>query len=227
MNDLTKAFPMPSELSERTMTLNLILGSKPGIVIRSCEILARGFRNRISFVGNQEINGILVGKLEQAVRESLEAVPDDGAHVLSLPDFLVELPGLALSGVHVMIMESRDGIRNAILRFKEFLGSMSNAFCMDIGVKDDYPKHADRLAASVLADICLPVLNLCREMEFALRDGLAEPSPDVLARAREFEFQTELLKRFIFNAGRGLAAPSQAHLADHMAHPIRLLNGQA
>ncbi|WP_298835651.1 hypothetical protein [uncultured Roseobacter sp.] len=226
MSDLKEANTIPSVLSERTMTLNLTLDDSTGVVIRSCEVVARGFRNRISFSGYQDISGVLVEKLEHAVRESLGSVPDEGAHVLSLPDFLVELPGLALSGVHVMIMEARNGFRSAILRFKEFIGSLGSAFLRDIGFQEEYATQAERLAAGVLADICIPVLNLCREMEFALRDGLAEPAPEILAKAREFEFQTELLKRFIFNAGRGLSDPTQAHLSISAQPSVGLLPGQ-
>ena len=226
MTDMTQPAAMPSVLSERTMTLNLVLSEQAGIVIRSCEVVARGFRNRISFSGEQDISGVLVSVLDRAVRDSLGKVPDEGAHVVSLPEFLVELPGLALSGVHLMIMETRDGLRSAILRFKEFMGSLGNAFLRDIGFQEEYASHAERLATSVLSDICMPMLNLCREMEFALADGLAEPAPEIVARAREFEFQTELLKRFIFNAGRGMSDPTLAHLSSEVPASVRLLPGQ-
>ena len=115
-------------------------------------------------------------RLAQAIYRTLDTVPD-GAHVLSLPDFLVEVPGLALSGLHVMIMEASGGIRNAILRFKEFVGSVNRAFSVDIGFDSVGAAHAEKLAVSVLADICMPILNLCQSLDqHALATGERSPA---------------------------------------------------
>ncbi|MBW4708100.1 hypothetical protein KX928_09900 [Roseobacter sp. YSTF-M11] len=209
--------PLSSDLSERTLTINLILKDDQTVTVRSCEVLARGLRNRVSFQDKSTLDTIFVDKLAHAVRKCLATIPD-GAHVLSVPEFLVELPGIALSGVHVLIMEVKDGMRNAIFRFKEFLGALNLAFLPDIGFMEPYTNHAEKLATNVLADICLPLLNMCRDLEYAqvdTRDHLPNGFAD---RAREFEFQTELLKRFIFNAGIGHAEPSQTYL-EHEFRP--------
>jgi hypothetical protein len=197
--------------SDRTLTLNLTLKSAGGISLRSCEVIGRGFRHRTSFQQVSAIEDILVERLAQAIRASFANLPD-GTRVLALPEFLVELPGLALSGAHVMIMEIKDGLRNAIFRFKEFLGSVDNAFQEEMGFHEPYANHAEKLAINVLADICLPLLNLSRQLDFAsagLRAGIPFELRD---RVQEFEFQTELLKRFIFNAGLGHERASQAYL---------------
>ena len=199
------------DFSERTLTLNLILKGAGQISLRSCEVIGRGFRHRTSFQKVSAIDDVLADRLAQAIRASIASLPD-GAHVLSLPEFLVELPGLALSGAHVMIMEIKDGVRNAIFRFKEFLGSVDNAFQEEMGFHEPYANHAEKLAISVLADICLPLLNLSRQLEFS-HVGVTTGLPfQIRDRVQEFEFQTELLKRFIFNAGLGHERPSQAYL---------------
>ena len=211
---MTSDFPKPAvkpEFSDRTMTLNLILKGAGGISLRSCEVIGRGFRHRTSFQQVSAIDDVLVEDLAQAIRECLASL-QDGTRVLSLPDFLVELPGLALAGAHVMIMEIKDGMRNAIFRFKEFLGSVDNAFRDEMGFHEPFANHAERLAINVLADICLPLLNLSRQLDFApagMRVGIPFELRD---RVQEFEFQTELLKRFIFNAGLGHERASQAYL---------------
>ena len=130
------------------------------------------------------------------------------------PEFLVELPGLVLSGAHVMVMEAKDGIRNAILRFKEFMGAVNNAFRTDIGFHEPYSNHSEKLAVNVLAEVCLPLLNLCRRFEDLSFGHDRQRTMEISDRAREFEFQTELLKRFIFNAGMGHAEAPTTYLHD-------------
>ena len=187
---------MPSDLSERTITLTLSLRASDAVSVRSCEVVGRWFRNRVSFQEQRSIDDVLVVGLAQAVRSCLRRVPE-GAHVLALPEFLVEIPGLALSGVHVMVMEAKEGTRSAILRFKEFMGAINNAFSMDIGFQEPYPSQAERLAVNVLEDICLPILDLCRTFQDAGTVCGNEALLRMAERADEFEFQTELLKRYI------------------------------
>lgn len=211
MEALPQAHPITSDLSGRTMTLNLVLKAPGHVLMRSCEILGRGFRNRVSFQENQPIEEVLVGRLSHEIHKSLKTVPD-GAHVLSQPEFLVELPGLALYGIHILVMEAKDGIRNAILRFKEFIGAANLAFVEDMGFHEPAATHSEKLAMNVLEDICLPILNLCETFESLARaNGQAVPAT-VSDRAREFQFQTELLKRFIFNSNIGHADAPQDYL---------------
>ncbi|WP_299953404.1 hypothetical protein [uncultured Roseobacter sp.] len=222
MTDPNRVVPLPSDLSDRVMTLNLTVKEDKSISVRSCEVLGRGFRNRVSFQETSELERVLVAKLAHSVRKCISTIPD-GAHVLSLPDFLVEVPGLVLSGAHILVMEIKDGMRNAIVRFKEFMGALNNAFHPDIGFQEPYANHAERLATNVLADICLPLLNMCRDMEYAQVDAHERLPQGFAERAREFEFQTELLKRFIFNAGIGHAQPTQVYLEpEYRAKPLPL-----
>jgi hypothetical protein len=200
MNELTEVPALPSVLSDRVLTINLLLDGSEQLSVRSSEVIGRRFRNRISFADTNSIDDVLVDKLAYAIRRCLAKVPD-GAHVLSLPDFLIELPGLVLSGVHVMIMDVRDEVRSAILRFREFIGSINHAFQCDIGTEEPCASYGERLAVNVLEDICLPLLNVARELEFAQTRSGAPLSRALEDKVREFEFQTELLKRFIHNAG--------------------------
>ena len=177
----------------------------------------------MSFTENHEIEDVLVARLSHAINACLENLPG-GAHVLSLPEFLVELPGLTLSGVHVMVMKSTEGLRNAIFRFKEFMGAVNNAFRMDVGFHEPYSNHSEKLAINVLADVCLPILNLCRSFEELSLGKDRSRALDVSDRAREFEFQTELLKRFIFNAGLGHAEAPMVAPIDHTSTVLRQIS---
>ncbi|MCV3271935.1 hypothetical protein [Roseobacter sinensis] len=223
MNDPSTAVaPLPSDLSDRVLTFNLVVKDDQTILIRSSEVLGRGFRNRVSFQTLDSIDDVLVPRLAHALHRSMASIPE-GSQVLSLPDFLVELPGLVLSGAHILVMDVKDGVRNAIFRFKEFMGALNNAFTQNIGLQEPYANHAERLATNVLADICLPLLNMCHDLEYARVDAKERLPRGFAERAREFEFQTELLKRFIFNAGIGHAQPTQMHLsADTAPKPLGL-----
>lgn len=185
---------------DRTLTLNLTLHDSKAITVRSCEVVGRWFRNRISFQDHRSLHDVLVGKLAQALHAHLRDLPK-GSQVLALPEFLVEVPGLALSGLHVMVSETKDGSRNAILRFSEFIGALNRAFRLEIGFEDAGVSYGDRLALNVLEEICLPILNLCRSFNALQHENQQVLHREFAERALEFEFQTELLKRYIFNAG--------------------------
>lgn len=199
MDRLPQTNKMSPDLSDRMMTLNLKLGSAGNVSVRSCEVLGQGYRNRLSFHHDGQIEQVLASELAVSIRSCLDGLPA-GAHVLALPDFIVELPGLALRGLHVMVMEAKEGIRNAIFRFNKFLGTMNGAFLSDIGFDVPMAHHSEKLAINVLEEICLPILNLCYSMDESART-LGHAVPSRLAdQAREFQFQTELLKRFISSA---------------------------
>lgn len=221
---LTQADNLPSGLFERTLSITLNVKSANDIVVRSCEVLARGFRNRISFLETGALEDVLATRLASELRACLKSIPE-GTRVLALPDFLVELPGLALSGVHIMITHAKDGMRSAIFRFTEFMGTINSAFLADIGFDEPYGTHSEKLAVSILQDICLPILNLSRTFEKLDFQGNRQAAQAFQDRAREFEFQTELLKRFIFNAGVDNKMPEHCETDAINADGIRHLIG--
>lgn len=222
MPALPQIQPIPSALSDQTLTLSLVIKSPGDVLVRSCEIIGRNCRSRFSFPNHSKLEDLLTERLSQAIQASLQSIPE-GAHVLSQPDFLVELPGLVLHGIHVMVKETTDGVRNAILRFKDFMGGVTHAFVEDIGFHQPPANHCEKLAVSVLEDICLPLLNLCHALSECARQN-GEPLPmAVTDKARDFQFQTELLKRFIFNSNIGHADAADGYLkAHHQLKPLRL-----
>ncbi|WP_282128511.1 hypothetical protein [Roseobacter litoralis] len=215
METLPEIQSIRSDLSDRTLTLNLTLKTAEEVSVRSCEVIGRNFRNRVSFQETSELGDILVHRLSDAIKSSLKTL-SAGAQVLSLPDFLIELPGLALAGAHVMVMEAKDGVRNAIFRFTEFMGTINNAFKLDIGFSEPYATHSEKLAVNILEEICLPILNLCRAFDMLNTTQDRAFAKAISDKAIEFEFQTELLKRFISNASvdRDNALRDRAYLSD-------------
>ena len=211
MTTLPSIQPLPPDLSDRTITLTLNLRTEDMVSVRSCEVVGRWFRNRVSFQEHRSIDDVLVFGLAAAIRSCLNRVPES-AHVLALPDFLVEIPGLVLSGVHVMEMEAQEGTRSAILRFQEFTGAINNAFCLDIGFQEPCQTQAEKLAVNVLEDICMPILDLCRTLQDKSTNRANEAFGRLADHAHEFEFQIELLKRYVQNTAMQTAALQTHHV---------------
>jgi hypothetical protein len=188
-----------SVFSDRRLSLNLILTESGDVDIRSCEVVGKCFRNRTSFPDYHTLDSVVVNKLADAMKQTLRDLPA-GPQVVSLPEFLVELPGLVLSGAHLLVTKVQNGIRSAIFRFRDFLGSVSNMFRDSIGFEGSYADDNAQLATQVLTDICLPILNLCNQMEHMLQETPIPVGIDLRARSSELEFQTELLKRFVMHS---------------------------
>lgn len=197
--------------------MNLVWQGENNIFISSCEVFGRRFRSRFSFAENQHIEDVLISRLAQAVAASLRSFPE-GADVLALPEFLVEMPGLVLSGLHVMVTQAIQGMRSIILRFKEFLGTANRVFRTDVGVEEPAISYGQKLAVNVLEDICLPILNLCHLLTERARAESQSVNPNLMVRMQEFRFQTELLKRFISNPAfftdeRALMQNGRSHIS--------------
>lgn len=214
MTHIVETQHSPSNLSDRTLTMNLFVRAPDHILIRSCEVVGRSVRSRFSFSETRRIEDVLAGRLAHAIAHNLKSIPQ-GAHILSLPEFLLDLPGLVLMGAHVMVMEMAQGARSIILRFKEFLGAANNAFIIDVGFHEPAMSPGEKLAMSILEDICLPILNMCHTLEASAVEQGHKVSPKIRETAHEFRFQTELLKRFIANTGKSDLGQSLSPPLDH------------
>ena len=202
--------------SDRRLTINLVISKKGNLDIRSCDVVSKAFRNRTTFPDFQDLDTVVDTTLAQALRDVLIGLPD-GPQVISMPDFLVEIPGLVLSGVHLLVTDANNGIRSAIFRFKEFLGAVNAIFLENIGFDSCPVRHNEQLATQVLADVCLPLLNLCHQMDALLNHAPLAVANHLRDRTHELEFQTELLKRFVTNSASRAHEPKLIEEAGHVA----------
>ncbi len=184
------------EIATRRLTINLMLYNDGLVDVKSCETSGEKFLNRTSFRGLRSLEDVFVEELASALRGCLKALPS-GAHMLSVPEFLVELPGLALSGVRVLVSEPRDGVRSVIMRFKEFLGAMNRILKPKIGFDENLSSNTEKLALNALMDICLPIMNFARSPELKVMDPDGHIQEMLEMKVQEFEFNAELLKRFV------------------------------
>ncbi len=184
------------EIATRRLTINLMLYNDGLVDVKSCETSGEKFLNRTSFRGLRSLEDVFVEELASALRGCLKALPS-GAHMLSVPEFLVELPGLALSGVRVLVSEPRDGVRSVIMRFKEFLGALNRILKPKIGFDENLSSNTEKLALNALMDICLPIMNFARSPELKVMDPDGHIQEMLEMKVQEFEFNAELLKRFV------------------------------
>ena len=98
---------------------------------------------------------------------------------------------LALAG------EPRDGVRSVIMRFKEFLGAMNRILKPKIGFDENLSSNTEKLALNALMDICLPIMNFARSPELKVMDPDGHIQEMLEMKVQEFEFNAELLKRFV------------------------------
>lgn len=184
------------EIATRRLTINLLVYENGPIDVQSCETSGEKFLNRTSFRGARTLSDVFVAEIATALRDCLKTLPN-GAHMLSVPDFLVEIPGLALSGVRILASETRDGARSVIMRIKEFLGAFNRILKPKIGFDESVSSNTEKLALSALMDICVPIMNFARSAELKLLDPDGHIKDMLELKVQEFEFNAELLKRFI------------------------------
>lgn len=185
--------------SSRKFVVNLIVNEGRNPAVRSCELIGKGFRNRTSFGADTDVEAVFVKEVAEGLKECLESVGHE-TKVVSFHDFSIETNGLMLSGAHMMVNCDDSGELHIILRFRYFLGSLQLAFNKNVGFDDGINDENSRLAALVIADLALPILNVCE----AAKSGLLGDDPrfttfgsSLASRAEEISFQIELLKRFV------------------------------
>lgn len=184
------------EIATRRLTINLVLYNGDQVDVKSCETSGDKFLNRTTFRTARSLEDVFVAEVAKALRGCLKALPR-GAHMLSMPEFLLELPGLALSGVRVLVAEPRNGGRSVIMRFKEFLGAVNRMLKPAIGLDECLSSNTEKLALSALMDICLPIMNFARSPELRAMDPDGHIQDMLEMKVQEFEFNAELLKRFV------------------------------
>lgn len=179
------------------ITLSVPEGSEP--IVRSCEIIGRGFRNRTSFADKTFLDELFIEEISKGLKECLANLGPE-TKVIAFQDFAVETPGLTLAGAHLMVTSDEAGCLHIIFRFRFFLGSLHLAFNKGYGFDEYLVDENSRLAALVISDLALPILNICEAAKSGMLQDAAPISSfgdSLAARAHEISFQIELLKRFV------------------------------
>lgn len=98
----------------------------------------------------------------------------------------------------------QNGARSVIIRFKEFLGPLTRILSPKVGLDEHLSTNTKKLALSALMDICIPIMNFARSSELKTMDPDGNVQAMLEMKVQEFEFNAELLKRFV-----GVNVPQQ------------------
>lgn len=195
-------------------TVNLLATPEGGFEVRSCEVIGNGYRNRTSFqhaarIDEVFVDAVVAGLAQCLARLSLEK------EVVSLPEFKIQAPGLALGGAHILVSEEQGGIVSIMIRFKVFLGNLDAVLCENLRPYPSAPALLDKLASEVLFDITLPLLNICSASELGQlsdTERLAKFLDNLSESTDDLKFRGALLRRYVEDLSEGRQAPPP-HLA--------------
>ena len=195
----------------RRIVFKLERNEEGKVNVAACEILNKNFTNRTLFHGSSDIWEVLVDDLAAALVRLTDDL-DENHSVVSLPDVCIELPGLTLSGLHVIVSDISNGTQKIMVRFQVFLGSLGAILRSKVGFSVPSPATHERVALDVLTDLALPLLDLARlsEDDFVGHEvAVYERQKKLAERASEITFYVELLKRFKADAPH---VPQEAHI---------------
>jgi hypothetical protein len=195
-------------------TVNLRTLADGSYAVKSCEVIGRDYRNRTSFQTDTTVERVFHEALAQGLNECLSKISQN-KEVISLPDLKIEAPGIALAGAHILTSEPVDGSISVIVRFNYFIGSVEAALNETISSRDWHRELPTSIAADVLFDIALPMLDICTAHEFGLFDDSPASMESFLQKivenSHELRFRAEILKRFINSSETAEAQPKLTH----------------
>jgi len=192
--------------------VNLQLREGGCAVVRSCELLQKDFRNRVSFT---KLPGLFAVFTVRLAREISMLVEEFGGarNVVSKPDFAIEMPDLKLAGLSFVVSAAKDGVRQLILRFRYFIGSFQSAFAVDLGLSNPTLPHKERISIESLVDIVGPLYGLAlledrHELDDVERRELEQVLRDLQDKADVLKFYSDLLIRYVRDSAESGEAPS-------------------
>ena len=167
--------------------------------VASCEVLGDSYRNRTSWYRPCLLHEVMQPRIAETIRECLSKLSGTSG-VISLPSLLHEQPGLLLSHAHVIASKDATGKLSVILRFKTFIGSLSEVFEPHVDSVNGVPDTMFDLADRIMMDISIPLLNFLSLDEVGGVLG-KEDAERVVAQLTEqshaLRFQIELIKRHV------------------------------
>lgn len=201
--------PHATDAGAHRFVVNLMFSDRKTVEVRSCEAIGPNYRNRFTFPNHVSVQDVFVPAMRQGIEQCLSALSYI-TEVVSLPSVSIEIPGLSLARAHLMATKDELGNLAIIIRFKLLVGSVTQAFRPDLGLQRSVSDHSAHTSALVLADMVMPLLDLCAAVEAGgVKNSLEFDRfvDTLLERADDVRFQAELIKRFVANAP---AAPQDA-----------------
>ncbi|MDJ1008514.1 MAG: hypothetical protein QNJ13_11885 [Paracoccaceae bacterium] len=203
--------------------VNLQLQAEGSVVVRSCELLHKDYRNRVSFTKLPDLFTVFTTRLAKEIRALLDEF-GGSRNIVSKPDYSIDLPDLKLAGLSFLVSAVKDGVRHIILRFRYFIGSFQTAFALDLGLSSPTLPHKERIAIESLVDIVGPLYGLAlledrRQLTDAEKVEVEHALRDLQGKAHVLKFYSDLLIRYV----RDCAGPYEGQSRpEHLGEITRL-----
>lgn len=188
-----------------------------GEVARVASVELRTFevRNRYSFRKDPTLADIFVDEFAELIERALERLKPD-ERIVAIPDFEFAKGDLIIGGLRVLITTAENGIESIMLRFRQYIGAIKQAFKFDDSMAIETPTVREKIAVDVLQDILSPLFDLMALDVPGMEEVLEKHGPaikkrlaTISARKDEITFFSTLLQRYVKgcqqDAARGLA----------------------
>ncbi|KMW59726.1 hypothetical protein AIOL_004709 [Candidatus Rhodobacter oscarellae] len=125
-------------------------------------------------------------------------------NMLSLPDAFVELQDLVLGGMRIVFYKCRDGVQQAVVRFKRMVGTLRGLF-RDLRYIDAADQVCDQTSLRALLGLIHPCLQLT-SIDGETADSAPQSVGNALETLRrnrdELSFYEQLIKRYVTQRAR-------------------------
>ena len=202
--------------------INITLPTEGPPLLRSIEIHINEGRNRTSFTRLRRLEEVFEPGVAVRLYEHLEKMTPE-SRAMSLPDQVIEAKGVILAGIHMMVTYAKDGTASIIMRFRKMIGDLQHAMIDGFGFGVPTHDTRDETALKVLADISLPLLDICTFADADNLPDLDRQNPylrHLAERAGEIRFQVELIKRYVEGLERTAISTALCELPANTQSPL-------
>ena len=172
------------------------------LTLLNCEVASPRTTSRTTFKEKPLFLDVFCAEIGEELVRLLDTLPEfpDGKKqaVSTYPDWTISTRGCVLSGLRVIRSRSQDGPIRIMIRFRVFLGNLSQISTIDTSLDQDIGRVTDDIAFDVFCDVALPILNLISLEQPAakyLTEDVARKLKHIFERSDELRFRTELLQR--------------------------------
>lgn len=202
-----------------TFIVNLRRESGGVPMVASVELVLPEMRNRYSFKPRKPLEDVFDLEFAARLNGVLERLADQ-ERLVSVPDFLHEIPGLVMSGLRILVTTADDGAETIMLRIRHYIGAIKKIFAFDPAMSATSYATREKIAVDVLEDIISPLFDLISLDVPGMEEIIEKHAPairkrmsQISMRQEEIVFFTGLLQRYVAgcqqDAGRVMQSDTQ------------------
>ncbi len=186
-----------------TFVINLHRDASASPVVASVELVLPEVRNRYSFKPRKRLHDVFTADFADSLEAALNRLGAD-ERIVSLPEFVYEIPGLIMSGLRILLTAAEDGSETIMLRIRRYIGTVKSLFRFDPAMAVSSTSVRERIAVDVLEDIISPLFDLISLDVPGMEEIIEKHAPairkrisELSLRQEEIVFLTGLLQRYV------------------------------